>query len=96
MVEQYTQVTPKSSIGKALEYSMKHWAELSRYTTDGKLQIDNNLIESDIRPIALGWKNHLFAGSHKSAQRIAMIYSLLGTCKANGVNPQEWLANVFE
>ena len=54
MVEQYTQVTPKSSIGKALEYSMKHWAELSRYTTDGKLQIDNNLIESDIRPIALG------------------------------------------
>lgn len=96
MVEQYTQVTPKSSIGKALEYSMKRWQELSRYTTDGKLQIDNNLIENDIRPIALGRKNYLFAGSHESAQRIAMIYSLLGTCKANGVNPQEWLSKVFE
>ena len=96
MVEQYRQVTPKSSIGKALEYSMKRWTELSRYTTDVKLQIDNNLIENDIRPIALGRKNYLFAGSHESAQRIAMIYSLLGTCKANGVNPQEWLSKVFE
>jgi transposase len=96
MVEQYTQVTPKSAIGKALEYSMKRWQELSRYTTDGKLQIDNNLIENDIRPIALGRKNYLFAGSHESAQRIAMIYSLLGTCKANGVNPQDWLTKVFE
>ena len=96
MIEQYTQVTPKSAIGKALEYSMKRWQELSRYTTDGKLQIDNNLIENDIRPIALGRKNYLFAGSHESAQRIAMIYSLLGTCKANGVNPQDWLTKVFE
>jgi len=96
MVEQYPQVTPKSAIGKALEYSMKRWEGLSRYTTDGKLMIDNNLIENNIRPIALGRKNYLFAGSHEAAQRIAMIYSLLGTCKLHGVNPQEWLTRVFE
>ena len=96
MVEQYPQVTPKSAIGKALEYSMKRWQELSRYITDGKLNIDNNLIENAIRPIALGRKNYLFAGSHESAQRIAMIYSLLETCKANKRNPKEWLTKVFE
>lgn len=96
MIQQYPLVTPKSAIGKALEYSMKRWEGLCRYTTDGKLMIDNNLIENAIRPIALGRKNYLFAGSHESAQRIAMIYSLLGTCKAHGVNPQEWLTKVFQ
>ncbi len=96
MVEQYPQVTPKSAIGKALEYSMKRWEGLSRYCSDGKLMIDNNLIENNIRPIALGRKNYLFAGSHVAAQRIAMVYSLLGTCKLHGVNPQEWLTKVFE
>lgn len=96
MVEQYPQVTPKSAIGKALEYSLKRWKELSHYASDGNLQIDNNQVENDIRPIALGRKNYLFAGSHESAQRIAMIYSLLGTCKAHGINPQEWLTKVFE
>lgn len=96
MTKQYPQVTPKSAIGKALEYSMKRWEGLSRYTTDGKLMIDNNLIENNIRPVALGRKNYLFAGSHEAAQRIAMIYSLLGTCKLHGVNPQEWLTMVFE
>jgi hypothetical protein len=96
MVEQYKQVTPKSAIGKALEYSMKRWEGLSRYTTDGKLMIDNNLIENNIRPIALGRKNYLFAGSHEAAQRIAMIYSLLGTCKLHGVNSWEWLTKVFQ
>ena len=96
MVEQYPQVTPKSTIGKALEYSMKRWEELSRYISDGILHIDNNLIENEIRPIALGRKNYLFAGSHESAQRIAMIYSLLGTCKAHNVNPQQWLTKVFQ
>jgi transposase len=96
MIEQHPEVTPKSAIGKALEYSMKRWVGLSRYTTDGKLMIDNNLIENNIRPIALGRKNYLFAGTHEAAQRIAMIYSLLGTCKLHDINPQEWLTKVFE
>ncbi len=96
MVEQYPKVTPKSPIGKALEYAMKRWKELSAFTTDGRLEIDNNKIENEIRPIALGRKNFLFAGSHEAAQRIAMVYSLLASCKANGINPAEWLTNVLK
>ena len=96
MIEQHQMVTPKSPIGKALEYSMKRWKELSIYTTDGRLEIDNNKIENEIRPIALGRKNYLFAGSHESAQRIAMIYSLIATCKANGIDPLKWITKVLE
>ena len=96
MTEQYRQVTPKSPIGKALEYSLKRWKELSLFTSDGQLEIDNNRIENEIRPIALGRKNYLFAGSHESAQRIAMIYSLLASCKANEIDPMKWLTKVLE
>lgn len=96
MTEQYRQVTPKSPIGKALEYSMKRWKELTMFTTDGQLEIDNNKIENEIRPIALGRKNYLFAGSHESAQRIAIIYSLLASCKGNDVDPMKWLIEVLE
>lgn len=96
MTEEYRAVTPKSPIGKALEYALKRWEELERFTSDGQLEIDNNKIENEIRPIALGRKNFLFAGSHESAQRIAMIYSLLASCKANGINPMKWLTQVLE
>ena len=96
MTEQYRQVTPKSPIGKALEYSLKRWKELSLFTTDGQLEIDNNRIENEIRPIALGRKNYLFAGSHESAQRIAMIYSLLASCKTNEIDPMKWLTHILE
>lgn len=96
MIEEYKSNTPSSATRKAMEYSMKRWAELSAYTTDGRLEIDNNRIENQIRPIALGRKNFLFAGSHEAAQRIAMIYSLLGTCKANGLEPLSWLTHVLE
>lgn len=87
---------PASTIGQAIAYSLKRWEKLCLYTTDGKLQIDNNLVENSIRPIAIGRKNYLFAGSHNAAQRAAMIYSLLGTCKINNVNPYDWLRDVFE
>lgn len=96
MTEQYPQVTPKSPIGKALQYSLKRWKELCVYCNDGRLEIDNNKIENQIRPIALGRKNFLFAGSHESAQRIAMIYTLLACCKVNGLDPMAWLTRVFE
>ena len=96
MKEEYPKVTPKSPMGKALSYSMKRWNELTMFTTDGRLEIDNNKIENEIRPIALGRKNYLFAGTHESAQRIAMIYSLLASCKVNGVEPMQWLTRVLE
>jgi transposase len=96
MKEQYASVPDKSLIGRALFYSLQRWEKLCLYTTDGKLQIDNNLVENSIRPVAIGRKNYLFAGSHNAAQRAAMLYSLLGTCKINNINPYDWLRDVFE
>lgn len=85
------QCTPDSKIGKAIKYMLGHWNKLSGYVNDGKLEIDNNLAENKIRLLALGRKNFLFAGNHNAAQNAAMIYSFLGTCKANNVNPNQWL-----
>ena len=96
MKEQCPQVTPKSAIGKALAYSIERWDRLSLYTGEGKLNIDNNPVENTIRPVAVGRKNYLFAGSHEAAQRSAMLYSLLGTCKMHGVEPFQWLKSVLE
>ena len=88
-------VLPKSAIGKAIAYTSKLWTRLKYYTEDGKFEIDNNRIENTIRPLALGRKNYLFAGSHKSAQRIAMMYSFFATCKSNKVEPLTWLTDVL-
>ena len=96
MREQYVQTTPKSAIGKALAYSIERWSKLSLYTENGMLNIDNNPVENSIRPVALGRKNYLFAGSHEAAQRSAMLYSLLGTCKMHGIEPYSWLRNTLE
>jgi transposase len=96
MKEQYVQVTPKSPIGKALAYSIERWERLSIYTQDGMLNIDNNPVENSIRPVAVGRKNYLFAGSHEAAQRSAMLYSLLGTCKMHNIEPYHWLKNILE
>jgi transposase len=95
MKQAYTEVLPKSVIGKALGYSIERWGALSLYTTNGKLNIDNNPVENAIRPVAIGRKNYLFAGSHEAAQRSAMLYSLLGTCKLHRVNPFDWLKDVL-
>lgn len=95
MKQEYMKVPPKGAIGKALAYSLNRWDKLKRYTTDGKLCIDNNPVERSIRPVTLGRKNYLFCGSHMAAQRTAMLYSLLGTCKLHNVNPYEWLKDVI-
>ena len=96
MKQAYIEVLPKSAIGKALAYSIERWPQLMIYARDGKLNIDNNPVERCLRPVAVGRKNYLFAGSHEAAQRSAMLYSLLGTCKLQGVNPFTWLKNVLE
>lgn len=95
MLTQYKTLIPSAPITEAIGYSLKRWDRLCYYTTDGKLNPDNNPVERSIRPVALGRKNYLFAGSHKAAGRLAMIYSLLGTCKINNVNPYEWLKDVL-
>ena len=91
LIEKAVGVLPKSDISKAISYTLKLYDRLEVYLTDGRVLIDNNLIENSIRPLALGRKNWLFAGSHEAAQRNAMMYSFLGTCKLNKVEPFEWL-----
>lgn len=93
---EYGRVAPASAIGKAIAYALKRWDKLLTYTTDGKLEIDNNLVENSIRPVSLGRKNYLFAGSHDAARRSAVFYSLFGSCKINNINPYEWLSDVLE
>jgi transposase len=93
--EQIIYALPKSAIGSAMAYTLTLWPRLIRYIDDGRFQIDNNLIENSIRPVALGRKNYLFAGSHEAAQQAAVIYSLLGTCKINGVEPFTYLTKTL-
>ena len=88
-------VLPKSSIGKAINYTYGIYRKLIRYTLDGRYRIDNNLAENSVRPLALGRKNYLFCGNHEAAKRTAIMYSLLGSCKVNDVNPQEWLTDIL-
>ena len=89
-------VVKKSPIAQAMAYCLPRWEKLSIYTMDARLNIDNNLVENAIRPVAVGRKNYLFAGSHEAAQRAAMVYSLLATCKLHNINPYYWLRDVLE
>lgn len=82
---------PKSPFGKAVAYAYKRWEGLMAYAHDGQLEIDNNLIENSIRPLALGRKNYLFAGSHDAAQSLACLYSIIGTAKRHGLNTHKYL-----
>jgi len=91
-----TKVLPASLIGKAINYTVGMWPRLERYITDGRFEIDNNLIENAIRPIALGRKNYLFAGSHNAARNAALIYSVLATAKYHDVNPAAYLEYLFQ
>ena len=93
--ENQVQVLPKSSIGIAINYTLNIFPNLKRYIQDGSYEIDNNMIENTIRPLALGRKNYLFAGSHDAAQGYAMMYSFFATCKTNNINPYDWLFNVL-
>lgn len=86
---------PNTATAKAIDYSLKRWAALTRYAETGDLPIDNNPVENCIRPIALGKKNWLFAGSERAGQRAAVIQTLLGTAKLNGLDPAAWLKDTL-
>ena len=85
-----------TATAKAMEYSLRRWAALTRFIDDGDLSIDNNRVENLIRPIALGRKNWLFAGSLRAGQRAAAIMSLLHTARLNGHDPYQYLKDVLE
>jgi len=97
MEEEYPKlVLKKSPIAQAMAYCLPRWDKLCIYTREARLNIDNNPVENAIRPVAVGRKNYLFAGSHEAAQRAAMVYSLLATCKLHDINPNEWLKDVLQ
>lgn len=92
----HPKVLGNSGTARAVEYCLKRWRALARYVEDGRYPIDNNPIENAIRPVALGRKNWLFAGSETAGRRAAAIMSLLATAKANGREPHTWLSHVLE
>ena len=84
-----------SLIGKAITYAYTRWDNMMRYLDDGRLLLDNNLAENEIRPVTLGRKNYLFCGNHEAAQNMAVVCSLLATCRNHDVNPRDYLNNVI-
>jgi len=89
-------LSTKSETAGAIRYALGRWPALTRYVDDGELEIDNNAAERALRPVALGRKNHLFAGSDAGGERAAAMYSLIGTAKLNGVDPEAYLRYVLE
>lgn len=96
MLAQRTLVPDGSGTAKALDYSLKRWAALTRYLEDGCVPIDNNHIEQQIRPLALGRKNWLFAGSLRAGQRAAAVMTLIQSAKLNGHEPLAYLGDILE
>lgn len=89
-------LSAKSDLAGAIRYALSRWPALIRYADDGRLEIDNNVAERSIRPLALGRKNYLFAGSDAGGERAAAIYSLIGTAKLNGLDPEAYLRDVMD
>lgn len=87
---------PKAPVQEAVNYALSQWPKMLRYLDDGRFHIDNNAMEREIRPIAIGRKNYLFAGSHQAAQRAAMLYSFIASCRLNKVNPAAWFIDVLK
>ena len=95
IVSYYPKTIPKGRMNRALSYTYSLFHRLSRYHLDGRYRIDNNLVENAIRPLAVGRKNFLFCGNHDAAENAAIMYSLIGCCKASEVDPQQWLTDVL-
>ena len=85
----------KSETAAAIRYSLNLWPALVRFCEDGAIEIDNSAAERALRGVALGRRNYLFAGADSGGERAAAIYSLIGTAKLNGVDPEAWLRHVL-
>jgi transposase len=86
---------PQSLMGKAIDYSLNNWQMLGVYLEDGRIEIDNNLVENSIRPTAIGKKNWLFIGDAEAGERSAIIYSLIESCRRRGIDPHAYLRDVL-
>lgn len=96
MVQVRTEVENGSTLAKALNYALKRWEALMRYTEDGRLEIDNNIAERSVRGSCVGKKNYLFFGSDSGGERAAIAYSLIETCRLNHIDPHRYLQYVLE
>jgi transposase len=92
----WRQLSKKSALAEAIHYALVRWEALLRYVSDGRIEIDNNAAERALRTVALGRKNYLFAGSDAGGERAAAIYSLIGTAKLNGIDPEAYLRQVLD
>jgi transposase len=90
-----TRVSRKSEVAAAIAYALARWPAVVRYRDDGHLEFDNNAAERALRAVAIGRKNYLFAGSDAGGERAAVIYSLLGSAKLNGIDPEAYLTSVL-
>ena len=95
MLLQRQKVPEGSASAKALDYSLRRWVALTRFVDDGQLPVDNNWIENQIRPIAIGRNNWLFAGSLRAGQRAAAVMSLIQSARMNGHDPYAYLRDVM-
>lgn len=95
LLQQQPRILPKSPLGEAIQYTLNQCEALNRYLEHGMLDIDNNKAERLMRPIAIGRKNWLFAGSDQGGKNAAIIYSLIETCKLNHINPYDYLRDVL-
>ena len=93
---QLPMVSAKSQLGAAIHYTLVRWTQLTRYCDDGRIEIDNNTAERQIRPIVLGRRNYLFAGSDAGGERAANLYSLIGSAMLNGMDPYLYLRHMLE
>ena len=93
---QLTRIPMRSALAEAIRYALTRWPALCRFLEDGRVELDNNTVERAIRPVALGRKNHLFAGSDGGADRWAIVASLIATAKLNNVEPYAYLKDVLE
>ena len=92
---QHKNILTKGAIGRAQLYAVKQLSRIEPFFEDGRIHLDNNDIENKIRPLALGKKNYLFAGSHEGAKKIAMMYSFFASCNEADVNPYAWLTDTL-
>ena len=86
---------PRSSLGQAIDYALGQWRTLEVYLQDGRVEIDNNLVENAIRPTAIGKKNWLFIGDAEAGQRSAIIYTIIESCRRRGLDPYAYLRAVL-
>jgi transposase len=96
LMERLGEISAKSSLASAIRYTLGHWEGLTRFLSDGRIEVDNNTVERGIRPIPLGRKNILFAGNDSGAERWAILASLINTAKLHEIDPQTYLADVLD